>query len=124
MTKRIMVVDDDEELRRMTSEVLKSYGFEVVTAANGMDCLEKLSRFRVDLVLMDLFMPVMSGKETITAIRDNEKIRDTKIGIVTVLDMDDRTLNYFKKLGVIDVIMKPFEIGDLVYRIARMLKAK
>ncbi|MBI3207345.1 MAG: response regulator [Candidatus Solibacter usitatus] len=67
---RILVVDDDEGVRTYVTKVLRSAGYETVTAAHGKQAVEELERSSVDLVVMDLIMPVQEGIETILQVRD------------------------------------------------------
>jgi DNA-binding response OmpR family regulator len=121
MAKRVMIVDDDEYFRGSISNILKLHGFQVFTAVNGMDCIDRLRRFKVDLVLIELLLPVLSGIETIKVIRRDDRLKDIKVAVLTVIDLDGKPLSYLKKLGVSDVLFKPYEVGDLVYRIERIL---
>jgi len=124
MTKRVMIVDDDDNIRNYLSNTLLTYGFKVITAANGMDCIDKLKKTEVDLIIMELFLPIVSGVDVIKAIRKSEKLRDTRIAVMSVMDFDMKSMDYLKeKLGVIYIIPKPFEIGNVIYIINTLLKS-
>ena len=71
--KRILVVDDEESIRFLYQEELEEEGFEVEVAVNGEEALQKLSRFKPDLITLDIKMPGMNGIETLKKIREIER---------------------------------------------------
>jgi len=71
--KRIMVVDDEENIRFLYREELEEEGFVVELAENGQEALEKLPLFRPDLITLDIKMPGMDGIETLKRIRETER---------------------------------------------------
>ncbi|MBC7189463.1 response regulator, partial [Candidatus Aerophobetes bacterium] len=83
MKKSILVVDDSATIRALQSFILQSAGFEVDTAANGIEALEKLYRKNFDLVVADINMPKMDGLEMIRILRKQDIYRDLPIIIVT-----------------------------------------
>ena len=78
----ILVVDDQAMTRQMEQSILEAAGYQVITAENGADALDKLEQLSCDLVVTDLHMPKMDGFTLTKEIRDNEKIRDLPIVIV------------------------------------------
>ena len=121
MTKKtIMVVDDEESLLELVRGVLEAEGFDVVTVASGQECLNRLKKARPDLILMDMMMPGMSGRETTEKIRADPKIRGVKIAFLTVARFSESGIKSLKGLGVLDYITKPFENEDLVKRIKKI----
>lgn len=71
--KRILVVDDEENIRLLYKEELEEEGYEVELAEGGEEALEKLDRLRPDLITLDLKMPGMSGLEVLAKIREQDK---------------------------------------------------
>jgi CheY-like chemotaxis protein len=71
--KRIMVVDDEENIRFLYKEELEDEGFSVELAKNGEEALEKLPGFKPDLITLDIKMPLMDGIETLKRIRETER---------------------------------------------------
>jgi DNA-binding response OmpR family regulator len=71
--KRILIVDDEESIRLLYREELEEEGFEVEVAKNGEEALEKLPRFKPDLITLDIKMPGMDGIETLKKIRETER---------------------------------------------------
>ncbi len=122
MAKRIiMVVDDEESLLELLRGVLESEGFDVVTVASGQECLTKLRTVRPDLILMDMMMPGMSGRETTEKIREDLKLKTLRIAFLTVARFSESGMKSLKDLDVKDYITKPFENQDLVKRVKKIL---
>lgn len=110
---RVLIVDDEPIVRRMTSMMLSKKGFFVVSAANGEEAVEKFSEAEgaagpFDVVLMDHDMPVMSGPEVVRRIRNAALGRKLLIVGVTghLLDND---MNGFRESGVDEVLGKPLK---------------
>jgi CheY-like chemotaxis protein len=93
MTKRILIVDDDEMVLMALNELLKPEGYVVDSANSGKEALEKIDKIQYDLLMLDIIMPGMNGLELCKAIRDKEKYRETAIVFLTAKSRDeDRTL--------------------------------
>jgi len=115
---RILVVDDDPQIRRVMRVTLTGQGYEVDDAQSGDAALEKLRAARFDLVLLDMNMPGMAGLETCRAIRSQSDIgiimltvRDTEADKVEALDA-----------GADDYITKPYNPPELLARIRAALR--
>ena len=122
---KIMVVDNAIHTVELTKAVLEEEGFEVIPAYSGQECLDKLKTVKPDLILMDVFMPEMSGLETCKKIRENPKTKDIKIIIITILKSFKLTPNerkMLKEIKALDFITKPFDNKDLLQRIKKALK--
>jgi CheY-like chemotaxis protein len=117
----VMVVDDEESLLELVKGMLEAEEIDVVTVASGQECLEKLKTIRPDLILMDMMMPGMSGRETTQKIRSDPKTRDLKIIFLTVARFSESGMKNLKELKVVDYITKPFENEDLLARIKKTL---
>jgi CheY-like chemotaxis protein len=123
MVKTVMVIDDEPDLREMLNVLLKSNGYDVMSAANGKDALKILqkSEQKPDLVLVDMFMPEMSGREVCEKIRNDENLKDLKLAFLTVAAFGDYGKQMLKELDILDYILKPYDIDDLIRRINKML---
>jgi CheY-like chemotaxis protein len=122
MPKKIMVVDDEPSLRELVQAVLEAAGLEVITVESGKKCLEKLKTVKPDLVLMDMMMPGISGRETTEEIRKNSKTKTQKIIFLTVAQFSEVGKQALKDLKVLDYISKPFDNEDLISRVKKALK--
>jgi len=121
MAKKIMVVDDEENVLELVKAILEKEKFSVITARSGKECLELLKKVKPDLILMDLMMPVMTGKDTTKKIRENPKTKDIKIIFLTVARLSEVGIAEIEKLNVLDYITKPFDNEDLVKRVKRAI---
>jgi DNA-binding response OmpR family regulator len=107
---RILVVDDEEPVRKMLSAFLSDRGHTVETAAGGKAGLEVLRRGAVDLVLLDINMPDMNGIETLRRIL----AEDPRAAVIMISGAGDETLaRRALEMGAFDYIEKPFDIDYL-----------
>jgi len=121
MKKKVMVVDDEDSLLELVTAILENENFEVIEVRNGKECLEKLKTVKPDLILMDMMMPEMSGRETTEKIRKNPKTKNLKIAFLTVARFSELGKETLKKLNVLDYITKPFDNADLVRRVKKLV---
>lgn len=118
--KTIMVVDDEYLILETVEEILKKEGYKVVTALSGKDALKKLKK-GIDLVLIDILMPKMSGLELTKKIREDEKFKDINLAFLTILTFSRAQKRELKKFRILDYIQKPFDSKDLVKRINKII---
>jgi len=121
MAKKVMVVDDEPDLCETVKLLLEGKGFETVAALSGAEALKKLRKERVDLVLIDFFMPEMTGRGLADEIRADPKLKDLKLAFLTVALFGEVGQEDLHKLGILDYIQKPFDNEDLVRRVKRMV---
>lgn len=121
MAKRIMVVDDEPEVCEAIKAVLEAEGFEVISTLSGPEYLKKLQEEKVDLALIDFFMPEMSGRELCERIRKDPKLKDLKAAFLTAAKFGDVGMEKLRELNALDYIQKPFDNVDLVKRVERMV---
>lgn len=115
---RILVVDDDPQIRRVMRVTLTGQGYEVDDARNGEGALEKLRGQRFDLVLLDMNMPGMSGIEACRTIRSQSEMA---IVILTVRDSDTDKIEALDA-GADDYVTKPYSAPELLARIRAALR--
>ena len=115
---RILVVDDDPQIRRVMRVTLTGQGYEVDDAKNGDAALEKLRDERFDLVLLDMNMPAMGGLETCRAIRAQSEIA---IVMLTVRDSESDKVEALDA-GADDYVTKPYNASELLARIRAALR--
>jgi len=118
---KILIVDDEEDVRKLFKEVLEGGGYEADDAENGKQCLLKLRKGKYDLVLMDMFMPGMSGRETFEHIVNDDGLKGQKVAFLTVADLGTKGKKELGFLGALDYITKPVENEDLLARVKKML---
>jgi twitching motility two-component system response regulator PilH len=81
MEKRVLVVDDEEEVRDFVSAVLEENGYSPLTAENGLEALEAVERDRPDLIIMDILMPMQGGIKLYRALKLHETFKDIPVAI-------------------------------------------
>ena len=118
---KILVVDDDKTTRKLLSLYLKAKGYEVVTAENGLDAMEKLGTENINLVVTDMNMPYMDGIELTKNLRADDSWKDLPILMVTTeADDDERKKAY--ETGVDDYLVKPANAEQNSDSIKKILK--
>ena len=116
---RILVVDDEVGIRDTIGRFLESEGYDVAYSSNGMDALDQVSAQHPDVILLDLMMPGMNGREFIAALRDELKL--TRIPVLVMTGMQGLPPHQAIALGASDVVEKPFDIDDILNKIALAL---
>ena len=115
----ILVVDDDKHTRRLIEEVLKSAGYKVTAAANGVDALKVLDREHIDLIVLDIMMPEMDGYEFTETLRASDDE-------IPVLMISARQLPEDKRKGFLvgtdDYMTKPIDEEEMLLRIKALLR--
>ncbi|WP_322804574.1 response regulator [Vibrio alfacsensis] len=119
--RTIMVVDDNESLRKFTSILLEKQGFEVIQKEDGEQALNALDNNEIDLILMDIEMPVMDGVETSRRIRSANKAYSTIPIIAHTGDSSSITLDKIGSSGMSDFIVKPADKNRLFDKIANWI---
>ncbi len=118
--KKIMVVDNEPDIVDLTRTVLEIGGYSVVPAYSGEESLRKLEKEKVDLVLLDIMMPGMSGWDVFNRIK--KKNSDIKVAFMSVLEISDKRKQVLLDEGLADYIMKPFDKDTLLERVDNILK--
>jgi DNA-binding response OmpR family regulator len=121
--KKVVCIEDEQEMIDLVKLILSQHGFEVIGALGGQEGLEKVSEIRPDLVLLDLMMPGIDGWHVYQKLRANVELRDIPVIMVTA-----KAQSIDKVLGlhiarVNDYITKPFGPQELVQSVKRVLKA-
>ncbi|MCB1193228.1 MAG: PAS domain S-box protein [Leptospiraceae bacterium] len=120
-TKKILVVDDKWENRKVLTMILKLLNFDVLEAQDGLECIRKANAYKPDLVFLDLRMPVLNGFGTATQLRQIEKLKNLKIVIISA-SANDVYRQKSLEIGCDDYIAKPFVIQKILETIQKHLK--
>ena len=116
---RVLVVDDDEVIRQLIAVNLTLEGFEVDTAVDGKDCLEKVGEVKPDVITLDVMMPRLDGWVTATQLRRNPETAGIKVVLITArAQEDDRSRG--RQIGVDAYLTKPFDPAEMI-RVVREL---
>ncbi|MBI2266163.1 MAG: response regulator [Armatimonadetes bacterium] len=116
--KKILVVDDEEEISNVLRHFLTIKGYDVETASGGLEALEKTPTFGPDLILLDIWMKDLDGIETLKKIKSGNP--SLKVVMITAV-IDGEYLMEALKSGAEDYITKPFQYDYLEERFARFL---
>lgn len=121
MSRRVLVIDDEADIREVVSLSLETMaGWEVMQSGSSAEGIEKASREQPDVILLDLMMPDVDGKTTISRLRQNEKTSKIPVLLLTakvkVFDLDE-----LNELGFAGVLPKPFDPMTLSDDIAERL---
>ncbi len=120
--RRVLVVDDQEDIRDMARLVLTGAGYEVVTVASGREALSSARASSFDLVLLDINMPELDGWATLRLLRADESLDSLPVAMFSVKsEVRDKVAGL--KDGAIDFITKPFGVDELASRVSRILAA-
>ena len=123
MVSTILIVDDEILLREMLRDVFTVAGYNVITAENGKQCLEKIEQNLPDFVLLDCSMPIMDGFETLEQIRKNSKFVNLPVMMFTALSGEAEQIKGLS-LGADDYITKPFKTPVLLTKVKNILDRK
>jgi two-component system response regulator (stage 0 sporulation protein F) len=117
MKKKILVVEDEEGLRLLYEEELKSEGYEVLTAGNGREAIEQLEKEKPDLIILDIVMPVMNGMEALGRIVG----KDRKIPIILNSSYPGYRQD-FMSWAADAYITKSIDLGELKDKVRELLE--
>jgi len=120
---KILIVDDDEDIRQVLQYNLDKEGFQTETASDGIDCLEKVGLFNPDLILLDVMMPDMDGIEVCERIKTNPESENILICFLTARNEDYSQISGFDAGGD-DYVSKPIKPKVLTSRIHAILRRK
>ena len=116
---KILIAEDDRELRQLFSHVLSRHGYTVVGVSNGQEALDAMDADFYDMIISDIMMPVMDGYELVRQLRDVGNT--TPVLMITAKDaFDDMRLGF--QSGVDDYMVKPINVNEMVLRVQALLR--
>jgi len=110
---KVLLIEDNDHLRRSVNALLSEYGYDVMSVANGSEGVERALQWSFDIIILDIMMPVMDGWEAMKKIRET---KETPIIMLTARDSVEEKIKALD-LGADDYINKPFDIAELIARI-------
>jgi len=115
----VLVVDDDEVIRRLIAVNLQLEGFEVATAVDGQDCLDKVAKVNPDVITLDVMMPRLDGWEAAVRLRTSPATAHIKVVLITArAQEEDKTRG--ASVGADAYLTKPFDPNEMI-RVVREL---
>ncbi|MBU4174504.1 MAG: response regulator [Actinobacteria bacterium] len=118
--KKIMIVDDNDDVVTTYRVVLERMGYGVVAAHDGRECLEGIAEIKPDLVLLDVRLPGLSGTEVCRSIKETAQTKDIPVVAITA-SMSGETRNRMAEVGADDFLLKPLDVSDLNRVVKRFL---
>ena len=122
MAKRILVVDDDENILNLEKAILEQKGFEVATAAGGAEALKLVAKEAFDLILLDVMMPEVDGFTVCRRIKEDPKLKDVPVIFLTAKGGGEALAQGFES-GAVMYINKPFTANKLLTIVSTMLES-
>ena len=120
--RKLLIVDDDEELVELLSDTFAKDGrFEIKTANNGFDAGMLVKEFRPDLVVLDVMLPDINGKEVCQRVRSDSTLESVKIICISGMVEQDKIAD-LKAAGANDFMQKPFDVNRLLDRCCDLLE--
>jgi DNA-binding response OmpR family regulator len=123
VTGRVLVVDDDEDSRRLLAHLLERKGYSVVLADGGPAAISTLEKTEVDVVVLDVMMPIMDGFAVCRELKKSQSTASVPVILLTARD-DMETRATGMKLGVSDFLAKPVNKEELYVRIRTQLEGR
>ncbi|RKS76742.1 response regulator receiver domain-containing protein [Actinomadura pelletieri DSM 43383] len=116
---RVLVVDDDEVIRQLIAVNLQLEGFEVATAVDGQDCLERVAEVRPDVVTLDVMMPRLDGWVTAVRLREDPETAHIRVVMITAR-AQEHDVRRGHEIGVDAYVTKPFDPNQLIQTVRKL----
>ena len=116
---RVLVVDDDDVIRQLITVNLELEGFEVATATDGQDCLDKVGQVQPDVITLDIMMPRLDGWETASRLRADPATAGIKVVLLSAR-AQEADLARGTRIGVDAYLTKPFDPDELIDVVRRL----
>ena len=120
--KKILVVDDEEDIRRLVQKRLVQSGYDAHTAADGKIAFEMCKATKFDLVIMDIAMPIMDGYETCVQLKGTAATKDIPVLLFTAKDLEPKAIaQHYDELGVAGYLAKLCSFEELLEKIGEVI---
>jgi CheY-like chemotaxis protein len=117
---KILVAEDERDIRELIAFTLRFAGFEVELAVNGADAVEKALAIKPDLILMDVRMPRMTGYEACAALKQNPEVKDIPVVFLSAKGQESE-ISTGLEVGAVKYILKPFAPDQLINQVKQIL---
>lgn len=121
MAQRILIVDDEDDIREFISYNLRREGYQIFTASNGAEALKVAMEVRPHLILLDMMMPIMDGHQTCQAVRSTPELQHTMVVFLSAVQEEQCQLDSYNA-GADDYITKPVSMRVLCSRVNAIMK--
>ena len=120
---KVLVIDDEPNILQTLQDRLEMNDYEVLTATNGKEGLEKALDEQPDIILLDVIMPIMDGHEMLKELRKDERGQGISVIMLTACSQSQDVVRA-KASGIDDYIIKPFNLSELLEKIENILEHK
>lgn len=120
--KKILVADDEEDIKAVVTLFLQSKGYEVISAFDGLSALDLAKMEHPDLILLDIMMPVVDGYEVCRRLKADETTRDIPVVMLSAMAQSE-SVEKGMSCGAADYVVKPFDPARLEEVVARVLSS-
>jgi|Laugresu1bdmlbsd_1035121.scaffolds.fasta_scaffold00326_11 DNA-binding response OmpR family regulator len=120
---KILVIEDEELIRKVLEFRLKKEGYEVYLAKDGDEALDLIAQHRFELILVDVMLPYVGGLEITHKVKSDPLTKDTSVIVLSANGLENVILEAFA-LGADDFIAKPFNLPELIVRIKKHIQQK
>jgi len=121
MSKRIVVADDDPDLVALMTVPLTKRGYEIATGGNGEEAIDLVRRYRPDLVILDVCMPLLDGLEACRRLKDDEQLKHIPVMLITATASLLPAPDVLYALQVEGYLIKPFTVRVLIEKIEQLI---
>jgi len=118
---KLLLVDDEPLNLMLCTKMLNEFDYEVFTASNGQECIDKAGEIHPDLILLDWNMPIMDGIEVLEILKSSEDTKDIPVIMITGVMSSSENLAFAMSLGAVDFLKKPFEKLEFNARVKNTL---
>lgn len=115
---RILLVDDEYDIQEIVAEILEDAGYRVLVAKNGREALERLEKDKVDLIILDIMMPIMSGPEVVKELR--RRYGEDSLPPILMISAGTEGRAVARELGC-DFLVKPFDVNEILDEARRLI---
>jgi len=120
--KKILVVDDEKDIRELLQKRIVRSGYEAQAAADGKIAFEMCKATKFDLVIMDIAMPMMDGYQTCAQLKGNTATKDIPVLLLTSKDLEPKAIaQHYDELGVAGYLAKPSSFEELLKKIKEVI---
>jgi two-component system, OmpR family, response regulator VicR len=118
---KILIVDDDPEIVRLISELLKDEGYDIEAVTQSLRVYDRAKESKPDLILLDIMMPYLDGWDELKLFNLDEELRNIPVIIITADRNAFKGVDNASQYGVVDHLFKPFELNELLSKIQQAL---
>ncbi|HEX6540380.1 MAG TPA: response regulator [Ktedonobacterales bacterium] len=121
MPKKILIADDDPSVAEMLTQTLTAEGYETFKATQSLRFYDAVREYHPDLILLDLMMPYLEGDDELRLLDMSPETRDIPVIVVTAKHEARQELPRYRQMGVVDIVLKPYKIEQLLDIIRRTI---